>query len=154
MRESDFKQFMQLRNRLDITTEKFSGKQNLSLVHIPTISKDMDDQLRLAQRVVDVVIVPREKYLWLCALKSGQAREFIFSSQMNCKKKEEEKFQQTVCVKQKLDEFLCLRDVMNLYIIKCLLWVHLQFYRKVIATIYPHLISIYSSWDEFEQWRC
>ena len=53
MGEGDFNQFMRLRNQLVNAAENFAREENLTPVLIP--SKDMDDQLKLAHKVVDVV---------------------------------------------------------------------------------------------------
>ena len=55
MGAADFKQFMRLRNQLVIAAENFVREENLSPVLIPTISKDMDEQLKLAHKLVEVV---------------------------------------------------------------------------------------------------
>ena len=55
MREADFNQFMQLRNKLVIAAENFAREENLSPLLIPTLSRDMYEQLKLAHKVVDVV---------------------------------------------------------------------------------------------------
>ena len=47
------------------------------------------------------------------ALQCGEARDFMCSSAINWEKKGEEKFNQTVYVNYKLDEFINLLDVMN-----------------------------------------
>ena len=52
---ADFNQFMPLRNQLVIAAENFAREENLSLRLIPTLFKDMDEQLKLARKVVDVV---------------------------------------------------------------------------------------------------
>ena len=53
--EADFNQFMRLRNQLVNAAEKFARQENLTPVLIPTMFKDMDEQLKLAHKVVDVV---------------------------------------------------------------------------------------------------
>ena len=53
--EIDFKQFLRLWNQLVVASERFKKEENLSLVQIPTISKDMDEELKLAHKVVDVL---------------------------------------------------------------------------------------------------
>ena len=63
MGESDIKQFMQTINQLAIAAENFGGGRNLSPIHIPTMSKDMDEQLTLAHKMVDVVDRPKGKIL-------------------------------------------------------------------------------------------
>ena len=55
MGEADFKQFMRLRNQLVNAAERFAREENLTPVLIPTFCKDMDQQLKLAHKVVDVV---------------------------------------------------------------------------------------------------
>ena len=53
--EADFNQFMRLRNQLVYAAENFAREENLTPVQIPTLSKDMEEQLKLAHKVVDVV---------------------------------------------------------------------------------------------------
>ena len=55
MGEGDFNQFMRLRNQLVNAAENFAREENLTPVQIPTMSKDKDEQLKLAHKVVDVV---------------------------------------------------------------------------------------------------
>ena len=55
MRVADFNQFMRLRNQLVKAAENFTRQEKLTPVQIPTRSKNMDEQLKLAHKVVDVV---------------------------------------------------------------------------------------------------
>ena len=55
MGESDFSEIIRLKNQLVIAAENFDGEQNLFSIQIPTLSEDMDEQLKLADRVVDIV---------------------------------------------------------------------------------------------------
>ena len=55
MGEADFNQFMRLRNQLVNAAENFAREENLTPMLIPTISKGMVEQLKLAHKVVDVV---------------------------------------------------------------------------------------------------
>ena len=55
MREADFNQFMRLRNQLVNAAKGFAREENLTPVLIPTKSKDMDEQLKLAHKGIDVV---------------------------------------------------------------------------------------------------
>ena len=55
MGEADFNQFMRLRNQLVNAAENFAREENLTPVLIPTMSRDIDEQLKLAHKVVDVV---------------------------------------------------------------------------------------------------
>ena len=54
MGEADFNQFVRLRNQLVNAAENIA-RENLTRVLIPAMSKDMDEQIKLAHRVVDVV---------------------------------------------------------------------------------------------------
>ena len=53
--EADFNHFMRLRNQPVNAAENFAREENLTPVLIPTLSRDMDEQLKLAHKVVDVV---------------------------------------------------------------------------------------------------
>ena len=53
--EEDFNQFTRLMNQLVNAAENFAREENLSPVLITTLSKDMDEQHKLADKVVDVV---------------------------------------------------------------------------------------------------
>ena len=53
--EADFNQSMRLRNQLVNAAKNFAGEENLTPVLIPTMSKDIDEQLKLAHKVVDIV---------------------------------------------------------------------------------------------------
>ena len=55
MGEADFNQFMRLRNQLVNAAENFVREENLTRVLRLTMSKDMDEQLKRAHKVVDVV---------------------------------------------------------------------------------------------------
>ena len=55
MGEADFNQFMRFRNQLVSAAEKILREENLTPVLIPTMSRDVDEQLKLAHKVVDVV---------------------------------------------------------------------------------------------------
>ena len=50
MREAGFNKFMQLRSQLVIAADNFAREENLSRVLIPTLSKDMDEQLKLSHK--------------------------------------------------------------------------------------------------------
>ena len=58
---ADFNQLLQLRNQLVIAPKNFARDENLSPVLIPTMSKDMDEQLKPAHKVTDVVERANEK---------------------------------------------------------------------------------------------
>ena len=52
MGEADFNHFMRLRNQLVNAAENFAREENLTPVLIPTMSKDMDEQLKLAHKLL------------------------------------------------------------------------------------------------------
>ena len=65
MGEADFNQFMILRNQLLNAAKNFAREENMTRKLIPTRSKDMDEQLKLAHKVVDVVD-RAAIFVWLC----------------------------------------------------------------------------------------
>ena len=114
MGEAYFNQCMRLRNQLVNAAEKFAREENLTSVLILTLSKDMDEQLKLAHKLVDVVDRANRK-IYVTLLRhnvdkpeSSYAQVRIFS-----RKKADGKFQQIVYVKYKLEELIYLLDVMN-----------------------------------------
>ena len=55
MGEAEFNHLMRLRNQLVIAVEKIAKEENLSPLLIPTMSKDMNEQIKLAHKIVDVM---------------------------------------------------------------------------------------------------
>ena len=140
MAEADFNQFMQLRNPLVTAADNIAREKTLSPITIPTMSKDMDEQLKLAHKVVDEVDRANRK---ICVI--------LLHIQLFARRKEEEKSQQFLYVNYKLEEFLYLLDVMNsvyneVFVKKPLcnvLW-------KVIALFYSlsfSSIRVWTSWN-------
>ena len=83
-------------------------------MQIPTLSKDMEEQLKLAQKVVDVVDRANRKIcVTLLRYNVDKPESFYAQVQLFVRKKEDEKFQQNVYVNYKLEEFIYLLDVMN-----------------------------------------
>ena len=114
MREADFNQFMRLRNQLVNAAENFAREESLTTVLIPTMSKDMDEQLKLADTVVDVMDRTNRKIcVTLLRYNVGKPESSYAQVQLFARKKEDEKFQQVVYVNYKLEEFIYLLDVMN-----------------------------------------
>ena len=106
MGDAVFNQFIQLRNQLVIAAENIVREKNFSPV-LKTIYKDLDEQIKLAHKVVDggprfVTLLwynvdkPDRLYIKVCFLSS---------------KKEKEKCQ--LFLKYKLEDFICLLDVTN-----------------------------------------
>ena len=114
MGEADFNQFMGLRNQLVNAVENFAGEKNLTPVLIPTKSKNMDGQLKLAHKVVDVLDrANRKNCVTLLRYIVDQPESPYAQVRLFARKKEDEKFQQIVYVKFTLEEFIYLLDVIN-----------------------------------------
>ena len=78
------------------------------------MSKDMDEQLKLAHKVVDVVDRANRKLcVTLLRYNVDKPDSSYAQARFFARKNEDEKFQQTVYVKYKLEEFIYLLDVMN-----------------------------------------
>ena len=93
--------------------KNIAREENLTPVLIPTMSKDMDEQLKLAHKVVDAVdrantktCVTLLRYK-LDLLEGSYAQVRLFAG-----KKEGEKFQQVVYVNYKPENFIYLLDLM------------------------------------------
>ena len=103
MGEADFNQFMRLRHQLVNTAENFARVENLTPALIPTMSKDMDEQLSFSHKVNDVVDRANKlicvTLLWYNLDKPESSYAQV---QLVARKKEDERFQQVVNVKYKL----------------------------------------------------
>ena len=94
MGESDFNQFMKLRSQLVSAAENFTREQNLTPVLISTMSKDMDEQLKLAHKVVDVVDrANRTICVTLLRYNVDQPESSFAQVRLFARKREDEKFQ-------------------------------------------------------------
>ena len=113
MAEADFNQFMRFRNQLVNAAENFAREEYLTPVVIPTMSKDMEEQLKLAHKVVDVVDRSNRKtFVTLLRYNVGKLESSYDQIRLFARKKEDEKIQQVVYVNYKLEDFICLLDVM------------------------------------------
>ena len=114
MEEADFNQFIRQRNQLVVAADNFLIEQNLCPVLQSTLSKDMEDQLKLVHKVIDVVDLPSRRIcVTLLIYKLDNPETSYAQVRLFGLKKEEEKFQQIVYVNYKLDEFIYLLDVIN-----------------------------------------
>ena len=114
MGETDFNQFMRLKNQLVNAAKNFAREENLTPVLIPTMSRDMDEQLKLAHKEVDVVERTNRKIcVTLLRYNVDKPESSYAQVRLFARKKEDEKFQQVVYVKYKHEEFIYLLDVMN-----------------------------------------
>ena len=114
MGEADLKEFMRLRNQLVNAAENFAREENLTPVLIPTMSIDMDEQLKLAHKVVEVVD-RANKNICVTPLRYSVDKPESFYAQVRlfARKKEDQKYQQNVCVNYKVEELIKLLDVKN-----------------------------------------
>ena len=114
MGEADFNKFIRQRNQLVAAADNFLRDQNLPPVLQSTLSKDMEEQLKLVHKVIDVVDRPNRRIcLTLLRYKVYNPETSYAQVRQFGRKKEEEKFQEIVYVNYKLDEFVYLPDVMN-----------------------------------------
>ena len=92
--EADIKQFMRLGNQF----KNLAWEKNLTPVLIHTMSKDLDEHLKLAHKVVGVVYrANRKKLCDFAAVQCEQTREFSCSSPIICKE-EGGREVSTICV--------------------------------------------------------
>ena len=114
MGEADFNQFIRQRNQLVVTADNFLREQNLPPVLQSTLSKDMEEQLKLVHKVIDVVDRPNSRIcVTLLRYKVDNPETSYAQVRLFERKKKEEKFQQIVYVNYRLDEVVYLLDVMN-----------------------------------------
>ena len=105
MGEADFNNFVRLRNQLVNASENFAREKNLTTVLIHTMSKDMAEQLKLARKVVDVVDRTNRKIcVTLLRYNADKPESSYAQVRLLAREKEDEKFQQVVYVKYKLEE--------------------------------------------------
>ena len=114
MGEADFNQFIRQRNQLVVAADKFLREENLSPVLQSTLCKDMEEQLKLVHKVIDVVDCPNRRIcVTLLRYNVGNPETSYAQFRLFGRKKEEEKLQQIVYVNYKLEEFVYLLHVMN-----------------------------------------
>ena len=97
MGEADFTQFMRFRNQLVNAADNFAREESLTPVLILTMTKDMNEQLKLAHKVVDVVDRANRKICVTLLLYNVDKPESSYAQvRLFARKKEDEKFQQVV----------------------------------------------------------
>ena len=85
MEDADLNQYMRLKKQLIVATEKCSGEGNFFAVRISLIFINLDEELRVADKVVVAVDDQTETFLCSCGT-DRQARKFECSSPKNSKK--------------------------------------------------------------------
>ena len=68
MGEANFNQFIRQTNQLVAAADNFLREQNLSAVLQSTLSKDMEEQLKLVHKVIDFVDCPNRR-IWVSLLR-------------------------------------------------------------------------------------
>ena len=114
MGEADFNQFIRQKNQLVVAADHFLREQNLLSVLQSTLSKHMEEQLKLVHKVIDIVDCPMRMFcVTLLRYKVDNPETSYAQVRLFERKKEDEKFQQIVYVNYKIDEIVYLLDVMN-----------------------------------------
>ena len=99
MGEADFNQFIRQRIHTVVASDNFLREQNLSPVLQSTLSKDMEEQLKLVYKVIDVVDRSNRRIcVTLLRYKVDNPETSYAQVHLFGRKKEEEKFQQFVYV--------------------------------------------------------
>ena len=114
MGEADFNQFIGLRNQLVVAVKDFSKEENLPPVEVKLLAKDMEEQLKLTHKVVEVVDRPHRKICVIMLRYNVEKSETSYVQvRLFGRRKDENKFNQIVYVNYKLDEFFYLLGVRN-----------------------------------------
>ena len=114
MGEADLNRFIRQRNQLVVGEDNFLREQTLSLVLQSTLSKDMEEQLKLVHKVIDVVDCPnRTICVTILRYRPDYSETSYAQVRVIGRLKEDEKFHQILYANYKLDEFLYPLDVMN-----------------------------------------
>ncbi len=97
MGEVDLNQFIRQRNQVVVAADNFLKEQNLSPVLQSTLSKDMEEQLKLVHKVIDVVDRPNRRICVTLLRYEVDNQETSYAQiRLFGRKKEEENFQQIV----------------------------------------------------------
>ena len=86
MEEADFNQFIRQRNQLVVAADNFLREQNLFPVLQSALSKDMEEQLKLVHKVIDLWIAQTEGFVWPCwdtswKIQKHPMLKFVFSAE-------------------------------------------------------------------------
>ena len=107
MGEAYSNQFIQQRYQLVVAADVLLREQNFSPLLQSTLSKDMEEQLKLVHKLIDVVDCPNRRiFVTLLRYKVDNPETFYAQVRLFRRKTEEEKFQQNVYVNYKLAEFV------------------------------------------------
>ena len=150
--EADFNQFMRLKNRLVNAVENFARGENLTPVLISTMSKDIDEQLKLAHNVVDILDRANKKIcVTLLRYNVDKPESSYAQVRLFAREKEDEKFQQVLYVNYKLEDFIYLLDVMNFVYYKVITNKHIcNVAQKSNCNYLLFITSFHSSLDQLK----
>ena len=107
MGKADFSQFIGLRNQLVVAVRDLSKEENLPPVQVKLLAKDMEKQLKLPHRILEVVDRPHRK-ICVTMLRYNVEKPDTSYVQVRLfgRRKDAEKINQIVYVSYKLDEFI------------------------------------------------
>ena len=118
------------------------------------MSKDIDEQLKLAHKVVHVVDRANRKICVTLPRYNVDRPDSSYAQvRLFARKKEDEKFQQVVYVNYKLEECIYLLIVMNSVFDEVITNQPICKVVKKSNSIYTSLLFFHSSQDELEHWR-
>ena len=101
-------------NHLVIVSGNFAREQNLSTTLIPTFSKEIDEQFKLANKLVDVVNRANKKiHVILVRYKMAISKSLYAQIRTFARKNDDEKFQEIVCLTDKIVEVIFLSELFN-----------------------------------------
>ena len=114
MGEADFNQFIRLRNQLVVAVRDFSKEENLPPVQVKLLAEDIEEQLKLTHKVVEVVDQTHRKICVIMLRYNVEKPETSYVQvRLSGRRKDEENFNQIVYVNYKLEEFIYLIDVIS-----------------------------------------
>ena len=92
MGKADFNQFIRQRNQLVVAADNFLREQKLSPFLHSTLSKDMEEQPKLVDKIIDVVDCPNRRIcVTLLRYKADNPETSYAQDRLFGRKKEEEK---------------------------------------------------------------
>ena len=99
MGEADFNQFFRLRKQLVVAVRDFSKEENLPPMQVKLLAKEMEEQLKLTHKVVEVVDRPHRKIcVTMLRYNVEKAETSYVQVRLFGRRKDEEKFNQIIYV--------------------------------------------------------
>ena len=114
MGEADFIRFIRRGNQLVVARRNLSREENLPHVQVILLAKDMEEQIKLTHKVVEVVDRSHRKICVTMVRYNVEKPETSYvQMRLFQRRKDEKKFNQFVYVNYTLDGFNILFDVKN-----------------------------------------